>query len=145
MWRLVVNGYLKGLMSWGDSVKCLPCKCEHPNPKFDPQYPFRKLGMVLHSQHWGGKVVASLIYLVNSSPVRDCLIKVCNPWGKPPTVTSLHMRMDICAMHCALANKAKLKAGPEVSSQGAVISLHGPRVVVRQKNLQVFRELTLNL
>ena len=52
------------------------------------------------------------------------------------------MRMDICAMHCALANKAKLKAVPEVSSQGAVlVSLYGPSVVVRQNNLQVFREL----
>lgn len=58
MGRLVVNGYLKDQKGWGDgSVKCLPCKCDTPN--LIPNTPFRKLGVVLHSQHWEGKVVAS--------------------------------------------------------------------------------------
>lgn len=62
---------------------------------------------------------SSLIYLVNSGPVRDsCLIKVYNPWGKPPKMTSFHMCMDICAMCCARANKGKLKV-----SQGLALKV----------------------
>lgn len=82
--------------------------------------------MVLHSQHWDGKVVASQpnIFGELQSNERLCLIKVCNPRGKPPKMTSLHMRMDICAMCCAHANKGKLKVVPEVNrSQGAVLYL----------------------